>query len=176
VDITSKGYIQIVNNGNPDLYVAQIWKKGFKFPLDSLELDRKSNGVGITLATNGLEKRDDPNRLPLRRILVETWRVFSKREVGDLKSVNYQEVINEEMVAAYPRIYSSLGRDFDPSAKPYAPVTITPADETAWAIIMDETPFGNGAAKMLRENPEFGDRTVTSIDLFDGHSDVQFNF
>jgi hypothetical protein len=175
VDITAKGYVQdylygALTDAHKQLIV--ITKQGVTGNLDEIEVDTEADSLGVLWAVNAYEQAG-PTKLPLRTIAVSVWQTYSEKSIGDLKSINYQRVVNADMKAGFAQAYSDLGKVFIPDDR--VPVTLVPGTD-AFNTMMG-TPFGNGAAKMLVETAGLSGRSITSIDLFPNQVvDVQFNF
>ena len=169
IDIRTRGYIR---ERSPGSNLIHVRKDGVSGVIDMLEVDAVEDSLGVFLAKNKQDETSD--KLPLRSIAVDVWKQFSGKSVGDLKSINYQKVVNDEMKNKINEALGMVGLG------PKSTVTVRPdgtAQETqAFAHLMDST-FGIGASKLLSENAELSSRRITNIDLYpDSDVDIQFNF
>ncbi len=181
VDIVARGYGSTANIVDPNTIVVTVTTPKVGGPLDILEVDTLKDSIGVKWAINDLDKiENNAGKVPLRSILADTWSSYggvqSGKQMSDLKSVNYQIVVNEDMQAAFPLAYQAADREFIAGER--APMTVT-ADSipgSAYDVLM-KTTFGAGATKMLGETAGLEGRTIYSIDLFPTDKiDVQFNF
>jgi hypothetical protein len=136
---------------------------------DELEVDTDADTVGVINAINGLEKSD--TKLPLRKIIADTWNTWSTKSMGELKSINYQTVVNTQMEDAISDAYAISDLDVVDET----PLTLHSDDISGAFAAMAGSPFGIGTSKFLQETDWFQGRSITSIDLT-GTSKVQFNF
>lgn len=176
-DMTLQGYVPERLPDNADLNLFSIKKvdpkTGEEMYLDEIEVDTTDNSIGIALARN--KEDTTPDRLPLRQLALDLWVKMSGKSVGELKSINYQQVKNAEMKAAFKKVYATLGKRYDEKEINGDPVNVTP-DMPEFDVLMS-TVFGGGAKKMLDETLGLEGRTVGSISLFpDDFVGVQFNF
>ncbi|KAE8441689.1 hypothetical protein EG329_004562 [Mollisiaceae sp. DMI_Dod_QoI] len=169
VDLKSRGYEVVPGEASSNLIPVTI--KKHDGILDKLELDTLADSIGVQIAVNFFDE-GEPGRLPLRSLATNVWSSLSGKSMGDLKSINYQHVINEDVLASFPLAYAAMNMVFDKNARTALHLSSTDA---GFPIMMN-TVFGGGASKMLVETAGLEGRSITSIDLFTGKSDVQFNF
>jgi hypothetical protein len=181
-DLEANGYLVTPHDG-PIPNTFDINKPGTSSPLDILELDTETDSLGVNFANNAEEDKLNPGKLPLRSIATSLWASRSGKAIGDLKSINYQQVKNTEMEGKFPQAYEALQKDFSTDTRP-EPVTLTPSgrgstvigNDAAFDLIMDSA-FGGGVVKMLGETKGLEGREIISVELFpDEDVDVQFNF
>ncbi|RDL30378.1 uncharacterized protein BP5553_10256 [Venustampulla echinocandica] len=181
-DLAQNGYLVTPHDG-PIPNTFDINKPGTSSPLDIIELDTDTDSLGINFANNGEEDKLNPGKLPLRSIGTSLWASKSGKAMGDLKSINYQQVKNTEMEAKFPQAYAALQKVFPTATRP-EPVILTPSgrgstvvgNDAAFDLITDSA-FGGGANKMLAETKGLEGREIISIELFpDADVDIQFNF
>jgi hypothetical protein len=187
IPITQRGYVAVRDPGNQNIIrITHPEVDTGTSDLDTLEVDVTDNSMGVILAQNGKDLTAD--KLPLRKILGDTWVQFSGKEIKDLEGINYQLVTNDEMLDAMSKMYRDLGKDFDDAGRgtenfiqPESIIITKEANPDAFQTIMDTT-FGFGANKFLGETAGLEGRQITSISMFprdeDGfvQTDVQFNF
>jgi len=179
VDIVARGYTSDAEAVDGGGIIVKIGAPGLTGgPVNTLEVDLKANSVGVIWAVNDLDTiAKNPGKVPLRSIIADTWNaygvIFSKKQMGDLSSVNYQTVVNMEMQAAFPAAYEAEGLTFVAGAR----VPLTVASGTDAFNVFTTTTFFNGAQKMLAETAGLEGRIINSIDLFPTATiDVRFNF
>ena len=180
VNIITRGYGSIGNAANPALIPVTITTPLVTGPLDILEVDTTLDSIGVKWAINDLDTiEDNPGKVPLRSILADTWQSYGSiagKEMSDLKSVNYQVVINDNMETTFPLAYQAAGQTFVAGARTPLTVTADTVQGSAYNILMGTT-FGVGAQKMIAETAGLEGRTINSIDLFPTDQiDVRFNF
>jgi len=184
VDIVGRGYGSTGTLTNPGLIAVTITTPLVAGNLDILEVDTTLDSIGVKWAINDLDTiENNPGKVPLRSILADTWQSYgglSGKQMSDLKSVNYQVVVNENMMAAFPLAYQAAGKTFVAGVRTPLTVTADTVEGSAYNILMGTT-FGTGAQKMIAETAGLEGRTINSIDLFptdppNNKIDVRFNF
>jgi hypothetical protein len=183
VDIVARGYGSTAVVDGPAKFVVTITAPSVAGPLNVLEVDTEFDTIGVKWAINDLDTiENNAGKVPLRSILADTWQSYggmSGKQMSDLKSVNYQVVVNENMQAAFPLAYQAAGQTFVAGVRTPLTVTADAVEGSAYNILMGTT-FGTGAQKMIAETAGLEGRTITSIDLFpldlNNNVDVRFNF
>lgn len=160
------------------IYAVKITAPGSTTKLDVLEVDTTVDSIGVKFAINEID--NNPDRVPLRSILADNWQSWAGmkgRQMSDLKSVNYQTVVRDELTqGAFPAAYQAVGQTYTEGARIPLTLSADTIQGSAFNILMDTT-FGGGAQKMLTETAGLEGRSVTSIDLFpDAEIDIRYNF
>lgn len=67
----------------------------------------------------------NPNKVPLRDIMLSLWQAVTKRSVGDLMSFQYWAVVEASMKAAVPQAYQNMGKIRDDQEKVTGQLVVT---------------------------------------------------
>lgn len=155
------GWERDSTDGTWDLY----WNGQF---INNVEADAKS--AGNLLVHDAKNKKGDrnPKKVALRDILTSFWKKSGK-QTSELEYITYTHAVEEDLEKLLPRVYSALGRDMKDDKKGAKSVFINSAssgaEQEAYKLLVNKTPFGAGARKMLDEYSDFAGRTLKGFNL-----------
>lgn len=149
--------------------------------VDALNTRDTSGGtttIEVTFAYNS-DLDANPHKVPLRDILLSYWKYIEGKDVKNLESVFYDNVVEKNMRAMIPKIYPLLGRNIADDMKNEAVIVLSPGatggEGTAYSRLLNGCPFPNGASKMLAEYEEFAGRQLGRFEIrWTGGSSLDF--
>lgn len=137
--------------------------------IDELSVSEDTPSIIITQAYNQ-DLDSNPNKVPLRDILLSFWQYKKGKTVADLEFLLYQNVVEKNMVDMLPDIYALLGRNMDDDKKNLAHFSLRPSasgnEQNAYFKLLEGCPFPAGANKMLREYSDFGTRPLGDFEIW----------
>lgn len=122
-----------------------------------------SNQITIRHAYNQILD-DNPQKVPLRDILLSYWSGKNAKAVADLECLMYEFVVEQNLLEMLPEIYRLMGRNMADDMRNEGVFTVHAGahgnEEAAYYKLLNGCPFAQGAAKMLIEYEGFAGRNL----------------
>jgi hypothetical protein len=130
-------------------------------PLDLVGYDKKGGTMVVMQAWNAGDKT--ASRIPLRGILLSVWKTEAGSDVKDLKHIQYENVVEKDVVKAINDAYLVMGKTADMKTLTVGVAGTTLGEQAAFQKLAKGNPFGLGAQKMIDDYAEMAGRKITGF-------------